>query len=72
MTEDGYWLIGGRVDQDQFNVGKIASIDRGWLLSYGPLFLVSPPSVGKIASIDRGWLHNGLTARDPISLGWEK
>ena len=37
-------------------VGKIASIDRGWLpITVG--FVANPSEVGKIASIDRGWLR---------------
>ena len=41
----------------QKKVGKIASIDRGWLPVILPAHQTHKPEVGKIASIDRGWLH---------------
>ena len=52
-------------------MGKIASIDRGWLLkdSYFTLQIVL---VGKIASIDRGWLQNNITKNDFHVTSWGK
>ena len=41
----------------QKKVGKIASIDRGWLPVILPAHQTHKPEVGKIASIDRGWLQ---------------
>ena len=55
MTEDGYqcklFAFYSFLD-----VGKIASIDRGWLLDTS-ILIPYAILVGKIASIDRGWLH---------------
>ena len=39
-----------------FLVGKIASIDRGWLQAEPFAQFFDKVVVGKIASIDRGWL----------------
>ena len=55
MTEDGYTIL-LVVQYGSSLVEKIASIDRGWLLS-GPLHCFSCFLVEKIASIDRGWLQ---------------
>ena len=42
------------------SVGKIASIDRGWLHNFSEATSLEQGEVGKIASIDRGWLHTVL------------
>ena len=39
-----------------FEVGKTASIDRGWLHCLEVMTRLEP-GVGKTASIDRGWLR---------------
>ena len=55
MTEDGYGVPRSNLPE-RTNVGKIASIDRGWL--HGDADVDQQQTrVGKIASIDRGWLH---------------
>ena len=46
---------------NQFDVGKIASIDRGWLPRALSGRQVRCQLVGKIASIDRGWLPGTVT-----------
>ena len=38
------------------DVGKTASIDRGWLRPSVPKATTGTDDVGKTASIDRGWL----------------
>ena len=51
-------MLGAKIVQELL-VGKIASIDRGWLRKAKEhwKFILQ---VGKIASIDRGWLQRGL------------
>ena len=54
-------------------VGKIASIDRGWLLT--KLSVTNAPGamkVGKIASIDRGWLPTREAGLFMNMITWEK
>ena len=50
-------------------VGEIASIDRGWLLNPGQVFLTFEDQVGEIASIDRGWLLNSSPFDEVMSSG---
>ena len=53
-------------------MGKIASIDRGWLQTSACSQDRVDWPVGKIASIDRGWLLKAVVAVMPVVAAWEK